>query len=79
MNHKFKKHDRVKLKISPLVDDIEYTSEVLAEDEEPAVLAGMEGEINLILPNGSYHVRVFDENGRAIAYVMLDEDSLESL
>ena len=43
------------------------------------ITAGMKGKINIILPNGQYHVDIKDASGETIAYVAMDEESLESL
>lgn len=71
MNTKFKRHQKVKLLISPLEEDTEYYT-----DPPKKIQAGMTGKINLILPNGQYHVEVI-EDGETIAYVAMDEDQLE--
>jgi hypothetical protein len=79
VHHQFKKHDKVKLKFSPLVEDVEYSIESLEDETEPEIKKGMEGEINLLLPNGQYHVRIKDKSGKTIAYVAMDEDSLDKI
>ena len=74
MQTAFKKHQKVRLLRSPLAEDIEpYT------DPPKEIKPGMEGEINLILPNGTYHIRIFNEKKETIAYAAVDEDCLESL
>lgn len=70
MNTKFKRHQKVRLLHDP---DAEYV-EPYADDV--VVRAGMTGKINLILPNGQYHVEII-RDGETIAYVMADEDQLE--
>ena len=40
--------------------------------------SGMKGQVNLILPNGQYHVRIFDSKGSIIAYAPFNEEDLES-
>ena len=76
MNTKFKKHEKVRLLIDP---DPEYTEYDPAYDEQkPSIKKGALGRINVILPNGQYHVEILDENNNTIAYVMIDEDFLES-
>lgn len=72
MQTKFKRHDRVKLLVSPDPEYVEYYV-----DEPVEIRAGMVGEINILLPNGQYHVEIEDENGEAIAYAPMDEESLE--
>ncbi|NCO11208.1 hypothetical protein CO038_00840 [Candidatus Pacearchaeota archaeon CG_4_9_14_0_2_um_filter_39_13] len=71
MNTKFKRHQEVRLLISPVADDIEPYA-----DPPKKIEAGMTGKINLVLPNGRYHVEVI-EDGETIAYVAMDEDQLE--
>ena len=74
MDTKFKRHQRVKLLRAPLVDDVEpYT------DPPIDIQEGMEGQINIILPNGQYHVAVKDDEGEVIAYIAIDEEALEAL
>ena len=80
MQTKFKRHQPVKLLRDPDPEFIEYHN---PEDEEHikevAIIAGMKGKINILLPNGQYHVAVEDKNGNIIAYVSMSEDDLESL
>jgi hypothetical protein len=74
METKFKRHQKVKLKITPFIESIEpYT------DPPEKITKGMESEINLILPNGKYHVRVFNTKHEVIAYVVVDEEGLEPI
>ena len=47
MDTKFKRHQRVKLLRAPLVDDVEPYTDPPIEIQE-----GMEGQVNIILPNG---------------------------
>ncbi|MFX0212153.1 MAG: hypothetical protein ACFFDT_39635 [Candidatus Hodarchaeota archaeon] len=77
MQTKFKKHDKVRLLIDPDPEYVEYYPEFV--DSKPQIKKGMIGEINVILPNGEYHVRIFDEEGKEIAYVPMAEDFLEPL
>ncbi len=77
MQTKFKKHQKVKLIADPNPDYIEYHTEN-TEDKEIPIKKGMVGKINLILPNGDYHVQIFDDEGRELAYVKADEDILEA-
>ena len=39
----------------------------------------MKGRINIILPNGQYHVEILDKKGNTLAYVAVDEESLEAV
>lgn len=70
MQTKFKRHQEVILLREPDKEYIEYT------DEEVQITRGMKGVINLLLPNGKYHVKIFDKKGNAVAYVPMDEDDL---
>ena len=75
MNLKFRRHQKVILLRNPLEEDIEPYDED-EDNDNTAIKKGMMGEINIVLPNGRYHVRVFDKNGKIIAYVAMDEDGL---
>ncbi len=72
MNTKFKRHQKVKLLLTPLEKDVEPYDE-----ENPQIKKGMVGEINMILPNGQYHVLIRNEKGNKIAYIVMDEEALE--
>jgi len=74
MDTKYKRHQKVKLLRAPLVDDVEYYTEPPTDIKE-----GMNGKINLILPNGQYHVEIHDTKGNTIAYIAMDEDGLQSM
>ncbi|HIG52117.1 hypothetical protein CXT76_01805 [Candidatus Parvarchaeota archaeon] len=74
MQTKFKRGQKVKLLISPLDEDVEPYHEPPIR-----ITAGMKGKINILLPNGQYHVDIKDASGETIAYVAMDEESLESL
>ena len=63
----------VKLLADPDTDYIEYYT-----DDHPPIKKGMIGKINILLPNGKYHVEIIDKDGEAIAYFVMDEDFLES-
>lgn len=75
MNTKFKRHQKVKLLRAPLIEDVEpYT------DPPTSIREGMTGKINLILPNGQYHIDIIDEKtGETIAYCAMDEEGIEPL
>lgn len=82
MNQKFKRHQKVKLLRDPNPEYIEYHEE-LSEDETddgdmPAITKGMKGKINILLPNGQYHVEIDDSKGNPIAYCEMSEDDLEA-
>lgn len=74
MQTAFKRHQKVRLLVSPRKDDIEpYT-------DEPLLLGpGTIGSINILLPNGRYHVKIEDEEGNELAYVAMDEEQLEAV
>jgi hypothetical protein len=73
MQPKFKIKDRVIITGSP---DPEYV-ESYHEPEIP-IVAGMKGKINLIMPNGQYHVEIQDDKGEVIAYALFHEEQLKS-
>lgn len=69
----FKRHQKVKLLADPKEEDVE-----LYEDDAK-VKKGDTGKINIVLPNGRYHVRIEDKKGNELAYVAMDEDQLEAV
>lgn len=73
MQFKFKKHQKVVLLADPNPEYIEYEPDL---KKEISIKKGSLGEINIILPNGKYHVKIIDKKGNAIAYVLLDEEAL---
>ena len=79
MQTKFKRHQRVKLLIDPDPEYIEYHNSEEDLENQPKITKGMIGKVNLILPNGRYHVEILDEKGNTIAYVPMDEESLEAV
>ncbi len=74
MNTKFKRHQPVKLLATPNEDDVEPYA-----DPPIAITKGMKGTINILLPNGRYHVRISDDDGNEIAYVAMDEEQLQAI
>jgi|TARA_Y100000310_G_scaffold285136_1_gene308375 hypothetical protein len=74
MQTKFKRHQEVRLLRNPLIEDVEPYAEPPIE-----IVKGMSGKVNVILPNGQYHVDVIDDKGETIAYVAMDEDGLEAI
>lgn len=78
MNNKFKRHQIIKIKIPPNKEYIEYNFEDNEHADEVEIDIGMKGKINLILPNGQYHVEIMDAKGNIIAYAAFDEESLET-
>jgi len=75
MPAEYKKHQKVVLLTDPDSEYIEYKPDF----EGVEIKKGMTGEINLILPNGRYHVRVFDKKKNVIAYVMAEEEQIGPL
>lgn len=72
MDTKFKRHQKVKILVTPREEDIELYS-----DSPYNIKPGTIGFINILLPNGRYHVRIEDNEGNEIAYVAMDEEQLE--
>lgn len=77
MQTKFKRHQKVKILVVPDQEYVEYHNEEETENQ-PEIKKGMLGRINIILPNGTYHVEIFDSKGKTIAYAPFSEDSLEA-
>ncbi len=75
MQTKFKRHQKVKLLVDPNPEYIEYSEEY----EKSPIKKGMTGEINILLPNGQYHVKILDKKGNVIAYAPLAEEELEAI
>ena len=78
METKFKRHQKVRLLLDPDPEYIEYHTERTEKENKP-IKKGMTGEVNLILPNGQYHVKIKDETGEEFAYVMVSEEFLEAV
>lgn len=76
MQTKFKRHERIILAVDPNPEYVEYESDFI--ESSPPITKGMHGRINVILPNGQYHVAVLNSQGEVIAYVLLDEEFLQS-
>lgn len=74
MHTKFKRHDKVRILQLP---DPEYIEPY--RDPPVPIKKGVIGTINLMLPNGRYHVRIADENNEEIAYVVMDEEDMEKV
>ena len=72
MQTKFKRHQKVRLLLDPDPEYVEFYSE-----EEVPIKKGAIGKVNIILPNGKYHVEIVDEKDKTLAYVLMDEDYLE--
>jgi tRNA A37 threonylcarbamoyladenosine synthetase subunit TsaC/SUA5/YrdC len=73
MQFKFKRHQKVIILVNPDLEYIEYDPSLKKERE---IKKGMEGEINIILPNGKYHVKIMDKKGKTIAYAPFNEEDL---
>ena len=78
MQTKFKRHQKVKILTDPNPEYVEYHTENTEYSEIP-IKKGMTGKINVILSNGKYHVEIFDEKGKSIAYAPFDEEELEGV
>ncbi len=74
MNTSFKRHQPVRLLTAPRDDDIEMYA-----DPPISIPAGTRGKINMLLPNGRYHIKIEDAKGNEVAYVAADEEQLEAL
>ena len=77
MQTKFKRHQEVKLLRNPDVEYIEYSQEY--SESKPPIIKGMKGKINMLLPDGQYHVEILDENGETLAYVPVSEEDLQEI
>jgi len=81
MNTQFKKRQAVKILAVPDKEFIEYhnvADEELSLDNHPDIKVGTLGKINMVLPNGRYHVELHDKKGNIIAYAPFSEEELES-
>jgi hypothetical protein len=74
MQASFKRHQKVKLLSDPLENDIEPYA-----DPPVKIKAGTIGKVNIMLPNGRYHIKIEDKDGDEIAYVAMDEEQLEAV
>ncbi len=74
MQTKFKRHQKVRILREPDPEYIEYY-----EDTPEPIKKGMTGKINILLPNGQYHVEILNEKGETIAYAPFSEDDLEAI
>ena len=78
MQTKFKRHQPVTLLRDADPEYVEYHNEAEENFSEAPVKKGMKGRINIILPNGQYHVEVFDKKNKVIAYCSMSEEDLAS-
>ena len=72
MQTKFRRHQPVRLLQDPDPEYIEYYEEI----EEP-IKKGMLGRVNILLPNGQYHIEIHNKKGEIIAYAAVSEDDIE--
>ena len=79
MQTKFKRHQAVIILREPNSEFVEYHNEDDPDFKEIPIKRGMKGRINIILPNGQYHVEIFDKNGSILAYAPLNEEDLEAI
>ena len=77
MQTKFKRHEMVRILADPDSEYIEYSADY--DEEQPSRRKGMNGKINIILPNVQYHVEILDEKGEVIAYIPMPEEFLEKI
>ena len=69
----------MRLLLEPDPEYVEYHNEEEDIEEKPKIKKGMLGEINIILPNGQYHVKILDKKGNIIAYAPMSEEALEEV
>jgi len=77
MQTKFKRHQKVRILVTPNPEYIEYHDE--DEENQPRIEKGMLGKINILLPNGQYHVAILDKKDNVIAYAPFAEEDLEEI
>jgi len=73
MHQKFKRHQTIRILAIPNEEYVEYYSE-----NKVPIKRGMKGKINMLLPNGQYHVELIDDKGNVIAYAPFNEEELEA-
>lgn len=76
MQTKFKRGEKVVLLSDPDPEYVEYHNEDDPDFIETPITKGMSGKINILLPNGQYHVEIQDKEGNILAYIMLDEEHI---
>ncbi|MBS3089319.1 hypothetical protein J4461_00375 [Candidatus Pacearchaeota archaeon] len=79
MQTNFKRHQIVKIITPPDPEYVEYHNEDDPNFKEVPIVKGMKGKINIILPNGQYHVEIISDSGEIIAYAPFSEESLEAI
>lgn len=72
MNTLFKRHQKVTLLRIPDLDRVEWYG------EEQPLTKGMQGTINILLPNGQYHVEIKDTKGEVLCYAPCNEEDLQA-
>jgi len=77
MQTRFKRNQSVRLLVDADPAYVEYHDEDEPDFQEMPIVKGMKGRINILLPNGQYHVEIFDKSGKTIAYAPFGEDELE--
>ena len=78
MQTQFKRHQPIKLLRAPNSEYVEYHNEDDPVFEETPIIAGMKGRVNILLPNGQYHVEILDKKGEILAYIVCNEEDLEA-
>ena len=73
MQFKFKRHQKVVLLVDPDPEYVEYDPSL---EKEVPIKKGALAEINILLPNGKYHVKIIDKKGNTIAYAPFNEEDL---
>ncbi len=79
METKFKRHQKIKLLRAPDPEYVEYHEELEDVEKKPEIVKGMIGKVNMLLPNGQYHVEIDDKKGHVIAYCSLSEDDIAAV
>lgn len=77
MQTKLKRGEKVVLLSDPEPEYVEYHNEDDPDFKEVPIKKGMKGRINILLPNGKYHVEILDNDGATIAYAPMDEENLK--
>lgn len=62
----------------PNPEYVEY-SEFEENPSSIVIKVGMNARINILLPNGQYHVEILDDKGNVVAYAPFSEDDLEKI
>ncbi len=79
MQTKFKRHQSVVLLRDANPEYVEYHNSEEEDFKEIPIKRGMKGKINILLPNGQYHVGIFDKKGEILAYAPMNEEDLEAV